>query len=160
MAEGTIVQSMTGATLALSAELPATYDAAGYVDTGIDWTVIGEVENFGDHGVERQILTFIAVDDGVVQKLPGSKDYGSMQVVLGNIESDAGQDLLATASESQNRYSVRITYPLRDGESTAAKHYLDVIVGSFRFQDGDANAVRRINANMAICRAPVKVAAA
>lgn len=160
MAEGTIVQTMSGATLWLSAERPATFDAAGYSDTGIDWTEIGQVENFGDHGVEAQIVQFIAVKDAAVQKLKGSKDYGTMSLTLGTVESDAGQDLLDAASESQNRYSAKIVYPLRDGEATPATHYLDVLVASFRNQDGAVNDVRRVMCALAICQKPVKVAGA
>lgn len=161
MAEGTVLQSLAGATIAISAELPPSgvYDSAGYADTGIDWTDIGKVEQFGEHGLSAQITTFTDVETGVTEKFKGSKDYGQMQLTLGNMPSDAGQDLLFAAAESQNRYSVRITYDMRAGESVAEKHYLDVLVSSFRYQDGDANAIRRLNVTLDICRAPVVVAA-
>ena len=159
MAERTDIQSMSGATFAISAERPVTFDAAGYADTGIDWTVVGQIEDHGSHGVQAEIIQFTAVDDAVVQKLKGSKNYGTKNLVVGNVESDAGQDLLATASESQNKYSGRITYALGNGESAAAKTYLDVLVASFEFQDGSVNSVRKIGVSMAICKPPVRVAA-
>ena len=155
------VQSNAGATLFISAARPATFDATGYTDTDVfpTWTEVGEVENFGEHGVTAQVLTFTNVKDAIIQKLKGSKDYGQMNLVLGSVPGDAGQTLLAAASESQNRYSARLVYPLGDGEVTAETHYLDVLVVSRSFQDGDANSVRKIAVGLALCKKPVEVAA-
>jgi len=160
MAEGTILQTMAGAKLYVSAELPATYDASGYADTGIDWTEVGEIEDHGGHGVTANIPTFTAVDDAIVQKFKGSKNYGTKSLVVGNLPSDAGQDLLAAAAESNNRYSVKIEYALRQGESTGEKHYLDVLVNSFAYADGPVDSIRKINVGLEICRKPVIVAGA
>lgn len=159
MTARTNVQSMAGATLALSATRPVTFDSVGYSDTDLAWTTVGEVENYGEHGMQAQVLTFTAVADAIVQKLKGSKDYGTMNLVLGNVPSDAGQTLLAAASESQNRYSARITYPLGDGEVTPEIHYLDALVVTRNFTDGDANAIRKVACGLAICKKPIEVAA-
>lgn len=160
MTARTDVQTLKGATLALSASRPTLgFDQAGYSDTDIVWTVVGKVENYGNHGMTANISTFVAVEDAVVVKLKGSKDYGTMNVVLGNVPSDTGQTLLATASESQNRYSARITYPLGDGEVTPEVHYLDVLVASREFNDGAVNDVRKVAVALAICKKPVEVAA-
>lgn len=159
MAEGTALQTMTGAVVAISASLPATYNAAGYAATAMVYTAVGEVENHGSHGVKRNISTFVAVSDGVLKKLPGVKNYGTKSMVLGNLPSDGGQDIIEAAVESQNRYSVKITYPLRTNEATNEVHYLDVIVASREWQDGAADDVRKINVDLEICRAPVVVAA-
>lgn len=161
MTARTNVQSLSGATLAISASRPATFDAAGYADTDLvpTWVTVGEVENYGEHGLQAQTLTFTNVADAIVQKLKGSKDYGTMSLTLGNVPADTGQALLATASESQNRYSARLTYPLGDGEVTPEIHYLDVLVVSRSFQDGDVNAIRKTAVGLAICKKPVEVAA-
>lgn len=159
MAEGTILQTMAGAKLYVSAELPATYDASGYADTGIDWTEVGEIEDHGGHGGTANVPTFTAVDDSIVQKFKGSKNYGTKNLVIGHLPSDAGQDILAAAFESQNRYSIKIEYALRQTETTAEKHYLDVLVSSFAYADGPVDAVRKINVGVEICRKPVVVAA-
>ena len=97
--------------------------------------------------------------DAIVQKLKGSKDYGTMNLVLGNVPANAGQVLLATASESNNRYSARLTYPLGNGEVTPEIHYLDVLVVSRSFTDGDVNAVRKVAVGLALCKKPVEVSA-
>lgn len=159
MAEGTILQSMAGTVLAVCATLPVTYDAAGYADTDLVFTAVGEIEDHGGHGVQANVLQFTAVDDAIVQKFKGSKNYGTKQLVLGNIPSDSGQDILAAAAESNNRYSIKITYPLRQGEVTNEVHYLDALITSFSYQDGPVDSLRKINVGLEICRAPVIVAA-
>lgn len=122
------------------------------------WTV-GEIENFGNHGVTANVSTFTAIANSVVQKFKGSKNYGTMNLVIGNMPSDAGQDIIETAAESTARYSVKITYPLRAGESTGEIHYLDVLVSKREFQDGAVDDVRKIAVDFEVCRAPVIVAA-
>jgi hypothetical protein len=159
MTARTNIQSLSGATLWLSAQRPNTFDQPGYIDSLITFTLVGQVEDFGNHGMQAQVITFTAVADAVVQKLKGSKDYGTMSMMLGNVPSDVGQVLLATASESQNRYSARILYPLGDGEVTPESHYLDVLVASREFQDGSVNNVRKTAVSLALCRKPVEVAA-
>jgi len=141
MAEGTVLQTMTGATLALSATLPATYDAAGYGATGVAFTTVGKVEDFGEHGGEASVSTFTPVADGVIEKFKGSTNYGSLALSIGALPSDAGQDLIAL------------------GESTGEIHYLDVLVTRRVWQDGAADNVRKLSATFEICRAPVVVAA-
>lgn len=159
MTARTNVQSLSGATLALSATRPVTFDAVGYADTDLVFSTVGEVENFGNHGVNAQIIEFTNVADAIVQKIKGSKNYGTMQLMIGNVPADAGQTLIATASESNNRYSARITYPLGDGEVSPEIHYLDVIVASREIQDGSVNDVRKLAVGLAICKKPVEVAA-
>lgn len=159
MSEGTVLQTMSGATLGISASLPATYDASGYGATSITYTTVGSVEDFGEHGGQAQVSNFVAVADGVVQKFKGSIDYGSMNVMLGQVSSDAGQDLIDTAFASKNRYSIKVTYPSRTGESTAEIHYLDALVTKRAWQDGAVDNVRKVSVTLEICRAPVVVAA-
>jgi hypothetical protein len=155
----TEVQSMELATLAISASLPATYDAAGYAATAVAFTAIGQVENYGSHGLKAQVNTFIPVDTGIVFKTKGTKDYGSMQLTLGDVPGDAGQVILAAAVESKAHYSAKITYPLGNGEATNEIHYLDVLVSAYENQDGGANDIRKRMVVLDICRKPVVVAA-
>lgn len=154
MAARTSVISLSGATLSLSASLPATYDAAGYGATTITWTAIGEISNYGNHGVNANVATHTPVDTAVVTKIKGSKNYGAMALVIGSIPTDTGQALLNTASESNNHYSAKLTYP--DG----AIHYMDVLVTSFEFNDGSVDDICQINVSLEICKKPVQVAAA
>lgn len=153
MTARTSVQSIGGATLAISASLPATYDAAGYAATTITYTAIGKIDNYGNHGVKANIATHTPIDTQVVTKIKGSKDYGSMQLSIGSIPTDAGQVILLAASESNNHYSAKLTYP--DGEI----HYLDVLVSSFEYKDGSVNDISGLQVNLEVCKKPVVVAA-
>ena len=153
MAARTVVGTISSATLAISAGLPATYDAAGYGATTIVYTTIGEIENFGNHGVTATITEFTPVATAVVAKTKGSKNYGTMSLTLGSIPTNAGQVILLAASESNAHYSVKLTYP--DGEI----HYIDALVAKHEYQDGAVNDVMKVGVDLAICRAPVIVAA-
>jgi hypothetical protein len=93
----------------------------------------------------------------VTESFPGSVDYGSAAATFGYLPSDSGQDLVQTAVGSKNRYSLKITYPLRQGESTAETHYLDVLVTKRTFTNGDAIQIRKLNVEFKVCRAPVIV---
>jgi hypothetical protein len=159
MTARTTIQSLEGAIISISATRPDTFDAAGYQSTDLVWTAIGEVESHGNHGMKATITTFTSVNTGIVQKLKGAKDYGTMSTTMGYVPSDAGQVLLETASESTNRYSFKIQYPAGDGESVGEVHYLDALVASKENQDGDVNAVRKLAVDIAICKKPVVVAA-
>lgn len=152
MAQRTVINSLSGATLAITAALPATYDAAGYGATTITWTTIGTIENFGNHGGTKTITEFTPVDTATVAKVGGSKNYGTMSLVCGSIPGDAGQVLLETAFEAPNtHYSVKLTYP------DTSIHYLDVIVAKYEHQDGAVNDVLKLAVDLAICRKPVVV---
>lgn len=159
MTARTDIQSLSGAVLSISATLPATYDAAGYGATGMTYTGVGEVENFGNHGMSATITEFTPVATGIVAKIKGSKNYGTMAMMLAHLPGNAGHILLETAAESTARYSVKIAYPVGNGESTGEIHYLDVLVAKKENQDGSVNDVRKLAVDLAICRKPVVVAA-
>ncbi len=149
----TVPVTSSGATIAISASLPATYDAAGYGATTITYTAIGDVSDHGAHGVTAAITKFTPVDTATVNKVKGSKDYGAKTLKIANIAGDAGQVILKAASESTAHYSVCITY------TDTEKHYLDVLVSKYEYNDGSVDSVREINCVLELCRAPVIVAA-
>lgn len=157
MAERTDVQTLSGAVLSISATLPATYDAAGYGASAMVYTEVGEIEDFGEHGARANITSFTPVKTAFVKKLKGAIDYGTKSLVIGNVPSDAGQDILEAAMASKNHYSVKIQYPPGDGEAVGEIQYLDVIVASFTNQDGAVDDVRKRAVDLAICRKPVVV---
>lgn len=152
MAQRTIIEGLAGAVVGISAQLPATYDAAGYDLSSMVFSLIGQVENYGNHGMTAAITEFTPVDTAVVAKIKGSKNYGTMSLSIGYIPVDAGQALLKSASESNNHYSVEVRYP------DTSVHYLDVLVSKFEYVDGAVNDVQKINVDLAICRPPVIIA--
>ncbi len=159
MTQRTDIQSLSGAVLAISATLPATYDAAGYAATSVIYTTVGQVDDFGEHGVSATITKFTPVATGIVAKVKGSKDYGVQSLQMANVPGDAGQIILAAAAESTNRYSVKVTYPLGNGEATNEIHYLDVVVSKSVNKDGTVDNVRMLAVDLELCRKPVVVVA-
>lgn len=153
MVDRSVVAALAGATIAISATLPETYDEAGYEGTDLVFSQIGDVEDHGNHGMTATVTEFTPVDTAVVAKVKGSKNYGNMSLMLGSVPSDTGQALARAASESNNHYSIKITYP--DG----IVHYIDALVSKFEYQDGQVNNVQKIAMDFAICRKPVEVAA-
>lgn len=152
MAERTIVESMVGRTLAISASLPATYDASGYGATGVVFTAIGELESIGAYGLVKDVLEFTPLGTGVTTKLAGKINYGNLTVVGAQMFADAGQDIVRTAAGSSSRYSLKLTNP------DTSIVYFDVLVTKDEDQGGDIGAVHKVNYEFAICRAPVMVA--
>lgn len=141
--------SAVDAIYAISATLPATYDAAGYAATGMVYTTIGEVSKFLTYGSKRPVTKFPLIR-GPAAKVKGAPDYGDGDMVMADVPADAGQVILKAAEASANHYSMKITYP--DGEI----HYLDVIVSSWTLST-DGTMTRA--ATVGICKAPVVVAA-
>ena len=144
--------SITDTVYAISASLPATYDAAGYAATGVAFTVIGSVSQFPPSGSKRNVTKFQPIA-GAVSKLKGAPDYGDGDMQMADIPADAGQVILKAAEASANHYSLKVTYP--DGEI----HYMDIIVSSWELSGGKEGDPLIRTAMIGVCRAPVIVAA-
>jgi hypothetical protein len=67
--------------------------------------------------------------------------------------------IIAAAVESKAHYSVKITAPTGDGESTGEIVYLDVLVTAYENVEGTVNDIRKLNVTFDICKKPVVVAA-
>lgn len=148
----TAVASFTDTTYAISASLPATYDAAGYGATSITYTSIGKVESFTPYGSKRTVNTFKPIA-GAAEYTKGTPEYGQGEMMCGDVPADGGQIIVKAAEASANHYSMKITYP--DGEV----HYLDVLVSGWVLSGGKEGAPLMRTATLNICRAPVIVAA-
>lgn len=152
MAANTSAHSYTDTIYAISASLPATYDAAGYAATTITYTTIGKVSAFPEFGATRPITEFVPIA-GAVEYLKGAPRYGQGPMTVADVPSNAGQVIVAAANDSANHYSMKITYP--DGEV----HYLDVLVAGWQLSSASQGAVQTRTATIAVCKAPVIVAA-
>ena len=148
----TAVASHTDATYAISASLPATYDAAGYGATTITYTTIGKMLTFPPFGSNRPIQE-VPLINAAVEYIKGSARYGSGDATMGDVPADAGQVILKAAEASANHYSMKITYS--DGEI----HYLDVLVSKWELSQAAENSPMIRTAGIQLCRAPVVVAA-
>lgn len=151
MTARTVVESVTGALLYMTATLPDTYDATGYQSTDIVWTLVAEVEDIGAEDATKAVSTFVPVATAVTTKVPGAIDYGKRTIALGYMPGDTGQALMLAAFRSVNHYSAKLLFP--DGEI----RFLDVLVTKFGMSGGKAGDVQRGTTELDICRAPVAV---
>lgn len=148
----TAVASITDAIFAISAALPATYDAAGYASSTITYTAIGSVQSMLSYGSRRNVNEFKPIA-GPTEFLKGTPSYGQGDMVMGDIPANAGQVIVKAAEASANHYSLKVTYS--DGEI----HYLDLLVSGWVLSGGSEGNPLLRTATFNVCRAPVIVAA-
>lgn len=111
---GTEVDISVGTTIALSVGAPATYDVSGF--GAKSYTTIGEVTNIPDFGGTATVTENIPLNTGIVNKLVGSINYGSMQIPYAKVD-DAGQAAVASGFDGANArqtHSFKITDPNGD----------------------------------------------
>jgi len=96
-----------GGFLSVSAEAPASFDAAGYV--ALTFTEVGEASEIPAYGAAHSVVTFTALKDGIVNKFHGELNYGSVTVPIGYDSADAGQIILLAALASKDAISFRET---------------------------------------------------
>lgn len=100
-----------GATFGLSASAPATYNQAGY--EALTFTTVGKVTNFGNipSRVYEVVRQQYLASRGTA-KAKGAYDLGSQQITVTIDPDDAGQALVATATNAETPYSVKMDHPL------------------------------------------------
>jgi hypothetical protein len=143
-------QTAAGSSLALSAMLPSSFDAAGYV--ALTYVEIGQVEKLGSFGASFAKVEFQGLK-GAKQKFKGSADYGALQPSIALDPLDAGQILLQTASddETQKLYSFRVTF--QDG---SARYFRGRVFGAPETADS-ADSMLMATPTVEICSKVVKV---
>ena len=137
-----IVQTSAGTTIAISAVLPATDDAAGYA--ALTWAAIGEVTDLGEFGREYATVTHNPVASRRTIKRKGSYNDGTMVLQLALDRDDAGQILVKTALASDANKAFRITY--QDG----SKDYFSAMVMSFKTNVGSVDQILSGSINLEI----------
>ena len=145
------VFTAAGTTIAVSAALPATYDAAGYV--ALTYTTIGEVTDIPEFGASRELVTHNPIGSIDTVKRKGSRNNGSVALNIAVDEDDAGQVLLEAAEAVETSYSFKVTF------ITGAIKYFTAQVMSFTTIIGSVNSIVSVSAMLEIDSAIVKVAA-
>jgi hypothetical protein len=146
-----MTQTAAGSTLAISAGVPATQDAAGFA--ALTYTVVGGVEKIGTIGASFAKVEFQPLN-GPKEKLKGSADYGSLQPSLAHNETDAGQVLLRTSADNLTNtlYAFKVTY--QDG----SKRYFQGRTFGYPENTDGADTVLMGNPTVEVCTQVVRVA--
>lgn len=104
---GINVNTTAGSKLYISSTLPATEDVAGFEDI-IDFTKISRITNFGDILQAFDRVNFSDTETRNTYTLKGQKQATEITIQLGRVASDAGQQEVLTAFESDEDYSFYI----------------------------------------------------
>ena len=115
MAIGTVA----GTAVSISSAAPATFDTTGYA--ALTWTVVGNIEDGGEHGREYAEVTFNPIDTRGTRKFKGSFNEGSKTLSLAYDSDDAGMVILKTALASDADFSFKVAYPGGDIDYFQAK---------------------------------------
>lgn len=100
-----------GTTIGLSASQPATYNEAGY--EALTFTTIGSVTDLGEIPSRvYELVSLYYVASRGMSKAKGGYQLGSQTIVYAIDDSDTGQALVDTATESDSAYSVKISHPV------------------------------------------------
>lgn len=102
-------KSNIGATLAVSAALPGSFNSAGYA--ALSWTTVGQVETIGQTGDSVSAIEFTPLATGRKERAAGEIDGGQREIKYRDDPADAGQTILATNNNTDNNVSWRITQP-------------------------------------------------
>lgn len=102
------LSTSAGTQLGVSVAAPATKTQAGY--EALTFTDIGFLEKLGPIGPTFAKNEFQPLV-GAKKKSKGSVDYGSLSPTMAYDPDDAGQTILAAASESKNDHYFKATYP-------------------------------------------------
>lgn len=138
------VETVAGTVISISAEQPLTFDQSGYEDTGMDWSVIGEVTDGGEHGREYAEVVHNPIASRGTQKFKGSFNEGTKTLALAIDDDDVGQVLITTALASDNDYSFKVAY------GGGGADYFQAKVMSFKKAASSVDSVRTATVNLAI----------
>lgn len=140
------VTTSLGTTISVVLGEPATYDAAGFAL--LTYAEVGEVSDIAEFGGETEIVTHTPVKTGVVNKLAGPTDYGSMSIQFARVFAEAGQDAMkagtGAGANAGKVHSFEVAYA--DGGT----EYFTGINTSFKSNVGSASSVRMGSCNIAI----------
>lgn len=121
-----------GATLALSASAPATYNQAGY--EALTFTTVGRITDLGDipdKSFEVVTVNYVASRGAV--KAKGGFNLGTQTITVTIDDADAGQTMIETAVDADTAYSVKIDHP-----SLGTRYARALVMGGARTY-GDVN---------------------
>ena len=124
----------SGTLFAVSAGVPATYDAPGFA--ALTYTTVGELTSMGDRGQTFEDVSYAVLKDRATKHLKGTSDQPESEIEMVVDRNDAGQLLMKAASKSDAEYAFKVTYSNGDIDYFQALTYSFVTVG------GDANALR------------------
>ena len=129
---------------------------------GDTWNPVANVTHVGEAGSEAEIITSKHVDKEYVRKLKGSRDNGTMTLVVDRDASDPGYQALVAAEGTSHAFNFKVELNDKPATGSAPKNsvfYFSAIVASRRNNFGDADTVVSTTFALAISGAIIEVPA-
>lgn len=129
---------------------------------GDTWTPVANVMDVGEAGSEAEIVTGKFVDQDFVRKLKGSRDNGSMELVVARDSADSGYAALIAAEKTSFAYNFQVELndkPAAGASPKNSKFFMSAIVASAKNNFGDADNIVQTTFTLAISGAIIEVLA-
>lgn len=119
-------QTAAGVALYIGAAAPTTYTKAGYEQ--VTWTEVGEISNIGgDIGKVFNLATYTILKERGIVKRKGGYNNGSVTIEYAYYRTDAGQDDMLAAVDSDAPLPFRIV--MTDADDTYV-YYMGMVMGA------------------------------
>ena len=128
------LSTMAGGTILISAGLPATHDAAGFL--ALTFTEIGGATDLPATGGSANLVSYDLLSEGYTSKRKGQKSYGAGACNYATVPADAGQIITDAAILSDNEYAFKLLF------SDGAISYVQGLVMGAPENNGTADTIR------------------
>jgi hypothetical protein len=133
---------------------------ADFSGQSAEWVEIGETENLGSVGDTSSEITFDGINTQRTRRLKGTRNAGSMDLVMGIDYEDAGQKALIAAEKTPQDYAFRIVLNDAPAGGTPSERMFVAKVASVAEAYDSANSVMKLNASLWVNSNVVKIDAA
>ena len=128
--------------------------------SGETWVEIKPLESIGSLGDTSEAVSMNIIGQSRVQRLKGTRDAGTMQVVAALDYSDAGQTAVLAAEKTPHNYPFRLVFNDAPAGGTPSERIFVAMVMSASEQFDEANSVMKLNVSLAVNSNVGRVAAA
>lgn len=118
--------SFVGTTLAVTSGSPGTETSSAYEAMSPALTPVGKVVDISEIGDQSNDIAFDLLQPGRTSHVNGAKDMGEITVTCEYDATDAGQDLIRAAANTNTTHSFRVT------DSDGADRYWQGLVANVR----------------------------
>jgi hypothetical protein len=154
------VYATAGATLEIGGVLEQKSGDFVLADfSSITWVAVKELEALGSLGDTSQAITFASIEDKRERTIKGTRNAGTMEVVMGIDYNDGGQLALIAAEKTIHDYAFRVTFNDAPAGGTPSQRLFIAKVMSQSEQLDSANNVMKLTASLAVNSNVVRVAA-
>lgn len=121
-------------------------DAAAY--QALTYIAIGEIESIGSFGDTSNEVTFASLSDGRMRRMKGTRDAGTLDLVMGIDYGDTGQAALLAAEKTDYNYAFKVVFNDAPDGGTPSERYFIAQVGSASEQVDSADSILKLNSSL------------